>query len=356
MPRPTEPVKRICHADDITVWALGVKLPELEHKINDYLTEMSPFLRVNSAVTLLTPDPKQANTHPKIKISDAELPLVRNPMLDFTKQARNTYQYAGYATQTIYRQSICNKITHRNLTSKNKPQDPSIPELNKEISTLISTNKTDIWKEHIEKPWDHRRNTSTYWNTIHGPAHKRPPQQDNNYITLKNNTHINPKDIASAFNKQLINTIPHKTNTTNRKITRKVLRLQPTQINITTDTKLHSTTTRYLSPNITKTSTLGHHTGQYSSYLLLQTLEKVILPYITHNIPNITTQHGFKTKHYTNTALHNINNTVATGFNQPIPPSRTIAVALGMSKAFATVNIPHTILRYIANYSKGRMA
>ena len=83
MPRPTELVKRICYADDITVWASGVKLLELEHKINDYLTEMSRFLRDNSllisapksTVTLFTPDPKQANTHPKIKISDAELPL-----------------------------------------------------------------------------------------------------------------------------------------------------------------------------------------------------------------------------------------------------------------------------------------
>ena len=50
---------------------------------------MSYFLRDNSllisapksTVTLFTPDPKQANTHPKIKISDAELPLVRNPKL-----------------------------------------------------------------------------------------------------------------------------------------------------------------------------------------------------------------------------------------------------------------------------------
>ena len=123
----------------------------------------------------------------------------------------------------------------RNLTGKNTPQDPCIPELNKEISTLISTNKTEIWKEHIENPWDHRRNTRAYWNTIHGLAHKRSPQQDKNSITLKNNTHINPKDIASAFNKQFINTIPHKTNTTNRKNTRKVLRLQPTQINIKTE-------------------------------------------------------------------------------------------------------------------------
>ena len=34
--------------------------------------------------------------------------------------------------------------------------------------------------------------------------------------------------------------------------------------------------------------------------VIAKTLEKVILPYITQNIPNITTQHGFKTKHSRN--------------------------------------------------------
>ena len=89
MPRPTEPVKRICYADDITEWASGVKILELEHKINGYLTEMSCFLRDNSllisapksTVTLFTPDPKQTKTQPKINISDTDLSLVRNPKL-----------------------------------------------------------------------------------------------------------------------------------------------------------------------------------------------------------------------------------------------------------------------------------
>ena len=89
MPRPTEPVKWICYADDITVWASGVEISELEHKVNTYLTEMSRFLRENSllisapksSVTLFTPDLAQANTHPKIKIADSEIPLVRSPKL-----------------------------------------------------------------------------------------------------------------------------------------------------------------------------------------------------------------------------------------------------------------------------------
>ena len=89
MPRQTEPVKRICYADDITVWAFGVEISELEHKVNTYLTEMSRFLWENSllisapksSVTLFRPDPAQANTRPKIKIADSELRLVRSPKL-----------------------------------------------------------------------------------------------------------------------------------------------------------------------------------------------------------------------------------------------------------------------------------
>ena len=67
----------------------GVEITELEHKVNTYLTEMSRFLRENSllisapksSVTLFTPDPAQANTRPKIKIADSEIPLVRSPKL-----------------------------------------------------------------------------------------------------------------------------------------------------------------------------------------------------------------------------------------------------------------------------------
>ena len=56
-------------------------------------------------------------------------------------------------------------------------------------------------------------------------------------------------------------------------------------------------------------------------------------------------QHGYKTQHYTMTALHTLNNTVAKGFSQMAPPARTITVALDMSK-----------VKFIANYIKGRKA
>ena len=37
MPRLTDPVKWVCHADDITVWASGVNIPDLEVSLINYL-------------------------------------------------------------------------------------------------------------------------------------------------------------------------------------------------------------------------------------------------------------------------------------------------------------------------------
>ena len=97
-----------------------------------------------------------------------------------------------------------------------------------------------------------------------------------------------------------------------------------------------------------------------------KTLEKTSLPYMTENIPLISHQHGFKHKRSTHTALHNICHQITKGFNNPRPPQRTVAVALDVSKAFDTVNmhklihkltltnIPNIIIKYKANYIKGR--
>ena len=77
-------------------------------------------------------------------------------------------------------------------------------------------------------------------------------------------------------------------------------------------------------------------------------------------------QHGYKTQHYTVTALPILTNTVAKGFNQMAPPVRTITVALDMSKAFDPINIhtliikllqsniPCTIIKFMANHIKRR--
>ena len=41
MPMPKEPVKRVCYADDLTVWATGVKIPDMDDSLNRYLERVS---------------------------------------------------------------------------------------------------------------------------------------------------------------------------------------------------------------------------------------------------------------------------------------------------------------------------
>ena len=89
MPRPTPPVKRVCYAHDITVWASGPKIPQLEFMINSYLRDVSIYLKDNSllisapksTVTLFTLDKHQFHTHPDITLEDTQLPLERSPKI-----------------------------------------------------------------------------------------------------------------------------------------------------------------------------------------------------------------------------------------------------------------------------------
>ena len=76
MPRPTPPVKRVCYADDITVWATRPKIPQLESMISNYLRDVNIYLKDNSllisasTVTLFTPDKHQFQMHSDITLED----------------------------------------------------------------------------------------------------------------------------------------------------------------------------------------------------------------------------------------------------------------------------------------------
>ena len=111
MPRPTEPVKRVCYADDLTVWATGVKIPDLEDSINSYLEEIIAYLKDNSllisapksTVTLFSPDPHQAKTHPIILIEDSQLPLVQCPKIlgVYLDTSLSFNKHSGYVAERV---------------------------------------------------------------------------------------------------------------------------------------------------------------------------------------------------------------------------------------------------------------
>ena len=240
----------------------------------------------------------------------------------------------------------------------------------------------------------------------------------NHTISFDNRPSVTSTQIANSFSEQFTDTVPHTSNKTDRKIDKQVHRLPKTTFILATSemsaairngkngsstgpdgigirrlghigplglTCLTSTFSLALNantvPHMWRLANIipiprpdkDHNTGtSFRPISLLsvisKTLEKALLPYITGNIPQHHTQHGFKAKHSTTAALRNINNTIASGFSQGIPPARTIAVALDMSKAFDTVNIhtltkklldtqiPPMLIKFIAGYIRGRKA
>ena len=312
---------------------------------------------------------------------------------------------------------VC-KITQRNNIRRANTCDPALKRLNEEITSDIQKHKQNIWKEHLDAHWDHRHNTHTLWKTIHGLSNRAPPHTLNTSITFNNKIATTPKHIANCFTKQFTNTVKHATHKTNRHIDRATHSIQGYNITLTTSQvqeaikqsknnnsqgpdKLNIRHLKHIGPlglafltsmfktalntniiphtwklaNIVPIPKPNKDTDKGTSYrpisllsVIAKTLEKSLLPYITANIPNTPMQHGYKTQHSTVTALHTLNNTVAKGFNQMAPPARTITVALDMSKAFDTrnihtlirkllqTNIPGTIIKFIANYIKGRKA
>ena len=108
---PTEPVKRVCYGDDITVWATGVKIPDLEDSVNNYIEEISAYLKDNSllisapksTVTLFSQDPHQAKTHPRILIEDSQLPLAQCPKIlgVYLDTSLSFNKHSGYVAERV---------------------------------------------------------------------------------------------------------------------------------------------------------------------------------------------------------------------------------------------------------------
>ena len=104
MPRQTEPIKRVCYADDLTVWATGVKIPDLEDSINIYLKDNSWLISApKSTVTLFSPDPQQAKNHARILIEDSQLPLVQCPKIlgVYIDTSLSFNKYSGFVAERV---------------------------------------------------------------------------------------------------------------------------------------------------------------------------------------------------------------------------------------------------------------
>ena len=139
-----------------------------------------------------------------------------------------------HSTCKLLPEHIRHKIEHRNNIRSQTASDPSISELNSEITSLIQAHTSDIWREHLDTHWDHKHNTHTLLKTIPGLANKTPTQPKNNNIMFKEKTLTLLTQITNAFNKQFTYTVKHKAHKTNRHIYRNTVILQTTNIALTT--------------------------------------------------------------------------------------------------------------------------
>ena len=101
-------------------------------------------------------------------------------------------------------------ITQRSNIRRANTCDPALNLLNEEITYDIQKHKQNLWKEHLDAPWDHRHNTHILWKTIHGLSNRLHPPTLNTVITFNNKIATTPKPIAKCFIKQFTNIVKHQ--------------------------------------------------------------------------------------------------------------------------------------------------
>ena len=311
-------------------------------------------------------------------------------------------------------------IQQRDTIRSRNPTDPQIPLLDDQIQREINRKSQEEWRETVEscainwRPW-------RLWKTIQRLSGKRAYTAPNQPISFAGKCYTNKREIATRFVKQFTRPFPHQHNPRTRVLLRtvrkkhklihdampftpsmvaKVLRESgnstapsPDGLTILQLKNLGPIGLRYLCklfnlsyahanlPAIWKRAIIlpllkpDKPKDQGPSYRPISLLcpaskvmERLMLPLILPHLHTSDSQHGYRAKRSTTTALLPLAHQIASGINQNRPPHRTVATAVDFSKAFDTVNHtallsdicestmePNTI-RWLFTYLRGRMA
>ena len=329
---------------------------------------------------------------------------------------------AGYRTdfKPGLSRAAVDLVNERDQVRERDPQDPEVGRLNHLIDETISSDSRARWQEAVtsSKPND---NPDKFWRLMRILSGKRPHQPPNQPIHFGTKCYSKPAAIANKFCSQFSSASVHKTSQQSRRVLKNLKRSHPLDqgfkpftpaltkaaIEMSSNSSavgpdglsalhLKCLGTRgiaYLTelfnisvaradiPVVWKTANIipipkpGKSPDQSTGYrpisLLspcVKVLERLLLPYLTESLPSAPTQHGYKTKHSTVTACLPIVTNVAIGFNKDKPSSRTVMVALDISKAFDAVNhdlllekiagtqLHSNIVRWLATYLRDRRA
>ena len=307
-------------------------------------------------------------------------------------------------------------IDERDNLKTNNPADIRIPVLNNNINKLIRDHRKEKWTNHLSSC---QPGSAKLWKTIKG-LNDQPVQPDNQGIDFDDNKPtIDALKLANKFNRQYTPELDKKPEKELRNILRSMQgkpKHQTPQIKFTAaqtaaaikrakNSKaigpdgLSPIMLKHLGPNglkfltslfnlilssaktpgkwkTAKIITLlkpGKPANKGTSYRPVsilsppaKILEALLLPYLTDAIELADHQHGFRKGRSTLTALQTIKDHIDNGLNRKKPVSRTVSVAIDLSKAFDTVdhhlllkdinNLPLNayIKRFLCGYLRGR--
>ena len=153
---PTQPVKRVYYADDITFWDSGPNILQPGSTINSYLRDVVIYLQENlflisapkSTVTLFTPDTHQFQTHPYIALEDSQLPLERNPMIlgVIMDPSLSFHKHCSYVTDRI--DKINNMLKALAGSFWGQKKDTLLLTYNA-LGTSIANYATPVWSTNV---------------------------------------------------------------------------------------------------------------------------------------------------------------------------------------------------------------
>ena len=296
--------------------------------------------------------------------------------------------------------------------------DPELGNLANEIKMARDKSSREKWCGFVES-LDRRSNPKRYWQVLRNLSGKRTFTPPNQPIKFKGRIYTKHGAIAKRFNTQYTNIRRHSSCKSTRVIQRKLHNIHKLNDNFrpftsedTADAIKSSKNSTALGPDDLSTVHFKHmgplavafltelfnlsvakanlpsiwkraivlpvlkpgktadEGVSYRPISLLcpasKILEKLIHPFLKESFVLNESQHGFRSRRSTTSALLPIVTTIADGFNEAKPPKRTVVAAIDLSKAFDSVNhdillskicdspLNSNLVRWLSTYLRGR--
>ena len=298
------------------------------------------------------------------------------------------------------------------------PNDPTLGNLALEIKSARNKASRDKWQNFVDS-LDRRANPKRFWLVLRSLSGKRVSTPPNQPINFNGRLYTKHGAIAKRFNSQYTNIKLHTSNKVTRVVQRNLHNLHKLNDHFRPFTSADTLEAIKSSSNSTATGpdglTILHlkHAGplaldyltelfnlsvakatlpavwkralvlpvlkpgklpsegpSYRPISLLcpasKVLERLIHPYLQDAFELNESQHGFRPRRSTTSALLPMVATIVDGFNEVKPPKRTLAVAIDLSRAFDTVNhdilltkisetpLNSNLVRWLSTYLRGR--